>query len=234
MAKILIVEDESTIAEAVAYNLKRQGHSTAIAADGLAALEAFSREQPDLVLLDLMLPRMDGISVCRKLRQASNVPVLMLTARDEEIDKVVGLEVGADDYITKPFSMRELVARVQATLRRVEMDTSSQATGASALSVDDLVIDPARHEVRRAGSLVELAPKEFDLLLFLASHQGRVFSRDAILERVWGYSYGGETRTVDVHIRGLREKLEDDVTSPRYIETVRRVGYRFRQDAGHA
>lgn len=230
MASILIVEDESTIAEAISYTLKRQGHTVAIAGDGLAALEAFAQGKPDLVLLDLMLPKLDGISVCRKLRQNSAVPILMLTARDEEIDKVVGLEVGADDYITKPFSMRELVARVQATLRRVELDRGAQATandGGRVLAVGDLVIDAERHELRQGGKPVELAPKEFDLLLFLASHQGRVFSRDALLERVWGYTYGGETRTVDVHIRGLREKLADDAATPRYIETVRRVGYRF-------
>jgi DNA-binding response OmpR family regulator len=230
MAKILVVEDESTIAEAIQYNLRREGHETIVAPDGVAALAAFEQQRPDLVLLDLMLPRMDGIAVCRKLRQTSSVPILMVTARDEEMDKVVGLEVGADDYLAKPFGMRELLARVRALLRRVELDRTAETAEAKSqvLSINDLEIDVARHEVRQAGHLVELAPKEFDLLVFLASHRGRVFSRDALLEQVWGYSYAGETRTVDVHIRGLREKLKDDVASPRYIDTVRGVGYRFR------
>ncbi len=232
VTRILIVEDESTIAEAIRYNLKREGYEVTIASDGQAALVRFEQEKPDLVLLDLMLPKLDGVSVCRKLRQASNVPIVMLTARDEEIDKVVGLQVGADDYVTKPFSMRELIARVQAMLRRVELDQATVSLAADAggqvLAIEDLVIDTAQHEVRQADQPLDLTPKEFDLLYFLASHRGRVFSREALLERVWGYSYGGETRTVDVHVRGLREKLQDDAAAPRYIETVRRVGYRFR------
>ncbi len=231
MAKILVIEDEKTIALAIQYNLRREGYEAEIALDGEAALSAFDEFGPDLVVLDLMLPKIDGLTVCRKLRQRSSVPVLMLTARVEEVDKLVGLEVGADDYMTKPFSMRELVGRVRALLRRVELDRAAARTEPQAppvIKVADLVISAARHEVRQNGRLVELTPREFDLLLFLASYPGEVFSRDTLLEQVWGYSFPGDTRTVDVHVRGIRAKLGDEGPMSRYIETVRRVGYRFR------
>ncbi len=231
MVKVLVVEDEKTMALSVQYNLRREGYEVETALDGEAALISLKQEPPDLVILDLMLPKVDGLTVCRKLRQTSNVPVLMLTARTEEVDKLVGLEVGADDYMTKPFSMRELVGRVRAILRRVEMDWAAVRAEPQAppvVKAADLTISAARHEVRQGTRLVELAPREFDLLLFLASHPGEVFSRDVLLEQVWGYSFAGDTRTVDVHVRGIRAKLGDDGPLPRYIETIRRVGYRFR------
>ncbi len=231
MPKILVVEDEKTIALAVQHNLRREGYEAEIAGDGEEALGAFDEQVPDLIILDLMLPKIDGLTVCRRLRQKSSVPILMLTARTEEMDRVVGLEIGADDYMTKPFSMRELISRVGAILRRVEMDRSALAKAASAppmVSAGDVTIDVPRHEVRQSGRPVELTPREFDLLLYLVSHRGEVVSRDVLLEQVWGFSFAGDTRTVDVHIRGLRAKLGDEGPIPRYIETVRRVGYRFR------
>jgi DNA-binding response OmpR family regulator len=232
MAQILLVEDERTIAETVQYNLQRDGHEVAIASDGLVAVQSFEKSLFDLVILDLMLPGLDGMSVCRRIRQTSNVPILMLTARAEELDKVVGLEIGADDYMTKPFSMRELLARVRSLLRRVAMDKEGtelvKEVSGQVLVVDGLEVDVSRHEVRIDRQPIDLAPKEFELLVFLATNRGIVFNRDTLLERVWGYSYAGETRTVDVHIRGLREKLGDNADNPRFIETVRRVGYRFR------
>jgi DNA-binding response OmpR family regulator len=231
MTKILVVEDEKTIALTIQYNLRREGYEAEIALDGEAGLSAFDELVPDLVVLDLMLPKLDGLTVCRKLRHKSNVPVLMLTARAEEVDKLVGLEVGADDYMTKPFGMRELIGRVRAILRRVEMDRAAmraETLTPAVVKAADLTISTARHEVNQGNKQVELAPREFDLLLFLASHPGEVFSRDALLDQVWGYAFPGDTRTVDVHVRGIRAKLGDDGPVSRYIETVRRVGYRFR------
>ncbi|NPV09177.1 MAG: response regulator transcription factor [Anaerolineae bacterium] len=230
--KVLIVEDEPTLVDTLRYNLARQGYTVITAMDGLAALELARREQPDLVLLDIMLPELDGIEVCRLLRQEMSVPIIMLTARDEEIDKVVGLEVGADDYITKPFSMRELLARVKANLRRVRMTRQDSGDGeadarAQKLVLRDIVIDLGRREVLRQGSPVALTPREFELLAFLARNRGIVLSRELILERVWGWDFAGGTRTVDVHIRGLREKLEDDPAHPSRIVTVRGAGYRL-------
>ncbi len=230
--KVLVVEDEPTLVETLAYNLNRQGYTVVTATDGHAALAVARREQPDLIVLDLMLPGLDGFEVCRILRQEMNVPILMLTARTDEVDRVVGLEMGADDYLTKPFSMRELLARVKALLRRVRLMREEAAT-ASALSstdrieVGDLTIDLARRELRRGGQLIHLKPKEYDLLVFLARHAGIVLSRDLILERVWGWDFDGDSRTVDVHVRWLREKVEPDPAHPRHIVTVRGVGYRF-------
>jgi DNA-binding response OmpR family regulator len=230
--KVLIVEDESTLLETLEYNLSRQGYEVCTATDGLAALEMARQERPDAIVLDIMLPGLDGFEVCRILRQEMNVPVLMLTARDGEVDKVVGLEVGADDYMTKPFSMRELLARVKALLRRVrlireELEVGNSAIGAEALTFGDLTIDRSRCEVLRQGELLRLKPKEYELLVFLARNQGIVLSRDLILERVWGWDYDGGSRTVDVHVRWLREKIEPDSTHPARIVTVRGVGYRF-------
>jgi DNA-binding response OmpR family regulator len=237
--KILVVEDERTLRETLQYNLQRQGYEVLTVSDGLQAIKVARKERPDLILLDLMLPQIDGLEVCRVLRQEMALPILMLTARVDEVDKVVGLEVGADDYMTKPFSMRELMARVKALLRRerlireklaAESDSDDEMPDAAArapLIYGDLTIDLARHEVSRAGETLPLKPKEYELLAFLARHKGIVLSRDLILERVWGWSYGGGSRTVDVHVRWLREKIERDPANPERIITVRGVGYRF-------
>jgi DNA-binding response OmpR family regulator len=232
--KVLIVEDEPTLLETLEYNFTRQGYEVYTAADGLTALDVARQENPDVIVLDVMLPGIDGLEVCRILRREMNVPILMLTARADEVDKVVGIEVGADDYLTKPFSMRELLARVKALLRRVrlireELAAESEATetGGGPLTFGDLAIDVGRRQVMREGAPVHLKPKEYDLLLFLTRNQNSVLSRDLILERVWGWDYVGGSRTVDVHVRWLREKIEVDPASPTRIITVRGVGYRF-------
>ena len=236
--RILVVEDEISLQETLAYNLKRQGYEVETASTGDAALSQARQTRPDLIVLDVMLPGIDGFEVCRILRQEMNTPVLMLTARDDEIDRVVGLEVGADDYMVKPFSMRELIARVKAMLRRVrlvreEVAAETASTGApssgSAQSIvfENLVLDLTRREVRLDGQALTMKPKEFELLLFLAQHRGQVLSREFILERVWGWQYIGDGRTVDVHIRWLREKIEKDPGSPSRIVTVRGAGYMF-------
>ncbi|MCB0079994.1 MAG: response regulator transcription factor [Caldilineaceae bacterium] len=235
--KILVVEDETAIAETLEYNLTRQGYTVFMSANGFSALQMARQEAPDLVILDIMLPGMDGLEVCRVLRQETNVPILMLTARTEEIDKIVGLEVGADDYLTKPFSMRELQARVKAQLRRVrlireeihsaEEPTNDEAPQPKKLTFGNLVIVPDRREALLTGHPVQLKPMEFDLLLYLAHNRNLVLSRDQILEKVWGWDYNGGSRTVDVHIRWLREKIEANPAAPERIITVRGVGYRF-------
>jgi len=226
---VLVIEDEETLVEALRYNLAREGYRVATAADGEQALELAERERPDLVLLDLMLPKLDGLEVTRILRKRSSVPILMLTARATEVDKVVGLELGADDYVTKPFSMRELLARVRAVFRRQEMlKTGSATTDPSRrLSAGDLSIDLDTHQATLAGQPLSLKPREFDLLAFLVQNRGHAFTRDQLLERVWGYDYAGDTRTVDVHVRWLREKIEANPAEPTRILTVRGVGYRF-------
>ena len=228
--KILIVEDELTLQETLAYNLKHQGYEVVTASDGPSAIAQTKATHPDLILLDIMLPGMDGFEVCRILRKEFTTPILMLTARDDEIDRVVGLEVGADDYLTKPFSMRELIARVKAMLRRLHMiqETSASPAGEKRpLVFDNLLIDAKRREVKFNGSILTLSPKEFELLTFLAANQGRMLTRKYILETVWGWEYIGDSRTVDVHIRWLREKIELDPTKPKRIITVRGAGYRF-------
>ncbi len=232
--KILIVEDETTLQEALAYNLRRQGYNVEVAGDGPAALNVARRSRPDLIILDIMLPGMDGFEVCRILRQEMTTPVLMLTARDDEIDRVVGLEVGADDYLTKPFSMRELLARVKALLRRVRMVREEVGSGfiqseapQPILQYGNLMINMGRREVLLDGNPLPLKPKEYELLLYLAQHRGQVLTREQILERVWGWEYIGDSRTVDVHIRWLREKIEPEPAKPRRIVTVRGAGYRF-------
>jgi len=231
--KILVVEDEVALQETLAYNLNRQGYEVETAGDGITALDKARLLHPDLIVLDLMLPGLDGFEVCRILRQEMTTPVLMLTARDDEIDRVVGLEVGADDYLTKPFSMRELMARVKAMLRRVRLVREETAARAGTVApdhrftFDDLVIDLSRREVRKSDKVIPLKPKEFDLLHFLAQHRGQVLSRELVLEKVWGWEYIGDSRTVDVHIRWLREKIEDDPAQPQRIVTVRGAGYRF-------
>ena len=240
---ILVVEDDDTLRETIEYNLVTQGYEVTSVADGRRALEMARSEKPELVLLDVMLPVLDGFEVCRILRQEMSVPILMLTAKTEEIDRVVGLEMGADDYITKPFSMRELMARVRAMLRRVRLireemaaespevikseDVASEKPKTVSYQFDNLAIDMDRHEVRVDNVAVRLKPKEFELLEFLARHKGIALSRELILEKVWGWSYDGNSRTVDVHIRWLREKIEPNPTDPRRIVTIRGVGYRF-------
>jgi DNA-binding response OmpR family regulator len=229
--KVLVIEDEPALLETLAYNLERQGYDVVTASDGRAGIAIARSERPDLLVLDLMLPGVDGIEVCRVLRQEMNIPILMLTARADEIDKIVGLEVGADDYVTKPFSMRELMARVKALLRRDRMireEVAQETTpGGQRHVFGNLVIDEPRHEVRRDGKPLPLKPKEYELLLFLARQRGIVLSRDLILERVWGWNFDGGSRTVDVHVRWLREKIEEDPSEPRRIVTVRGIGYRF-------
>ena len=229
---ILVVEDEPVLLEALEDNLTRQGYEVCTATDGLQALKLARDARPDLIVLDIMLPELDGFEVCRILRREMNVPILMLTARADEVDKVVGLEVGADDYMTKPFSMREFLARVKALLRRVrlireELAAEQGAQTAEQLVFGDLIIDLARREVRRDGEPLHLKPKEYELLAFLARNRGVVLSRNLILERVWGWDYSGGSRTVDVHVRWLREKIEPDPAHPTRIVTVRGIGYRF-------
>ena len=222
--KILIVEDDPNILEALKYNLGKEGYDTITAIDGVQALELARTNKPDLIVLDIMLPKMSGFEVCRILRKEMAIPIIMLTARDDEIDKVTGLDLGADDYMTKPFSMRELMARIRAMLRRVEIQTVIPETP---LRFGDLEVDTLHHVITRAGNTLNLSPKEFDLLVFLTSNKGLVFSRDQLLEKVWGYDYSGDTRTVDVHIRWLREKIEDNSEEPKRLITVRGVGYKF-------
>jgi DNA-binding response OmpR family regulator len=228
---ILIVEDEASLQETLAYNLKRSGYQVLTAGDGQAALQVSRSHQPDLIILDVMLPIFDGFEVCRILRQETNIPILMLTARDEEIDRVIGLEIGADDYLTKPFSMRELQARVKALLRRVRLDRSEfegkSAKDQDILTFQDLELDVTRHELRLKGHPIPVKPKEFELMMYLARHRGQVLTRDLLLERVWGWDFSGGSRTVDVHIRWLREKIEADPSTPTRIVTVRGTGYRF-------
>jgi DNA-binding response OmpR family regulator len=229
---ILIVEDDLTLLDTLEYNLSNAGYTVLTASDGLTALETARAEQPDLIVLDVLLPGMDGFEVCRILRREMTVPILMLTARTDEVDRVVGLEMGADDYLTKPFSMRELLARVKALLRRVRLIREEVAAGRRApetetIAFGDLTIDLERHEVRYQGETLHLKPKEYDLLVFLARNSGIALSRDLILERVWGWDYVGGSRTVDVHVRWLREKIEPDPANPLRIVTVRGVGYCF-------
>lgn len=229
--RILVVDDEPALQETLAYNLTRQGYRVETAGDGPKAIEIARQVHPDLIVLDVMLPGLDGFEVCRILRQEMNVPILMLTARDDEIDRVIGLEMGADDYLTKPFSMREFLARVKAQLRRIRLireEIDAQViTPKETLRFDNLTLDITRREVLLNDIPLPIKPKEFDLLLYLARHRGQVLSREIILERVWGWEFGGGSRTVDVHIRWLREKIEIDPAHPQRIVTVRAVGYRF-------
>lgn len=230
-ATILVVDDERSLVDLVASYLEREGYRVHRAYDGTSAIETARRESPDLVVLDLMLPEFDGFEVCRQLRQFSDAYVLMLTARTEEIDRVIGLSVGADDYVTKPFSPRELVARVKAMLRRPRaMASSTRTTGDPPLQFDGLTIDLGAYEVRLNDQVLSLTPLEFELLKTLASHPGIVYSRSQLLDIAWGGDYFGDDHVVDVHISNLRKKLESDPSRPKFIETVRSVGYRFRRD----
>ncbi len=229
MQRVLIVDDEPRILEVVQKYLAREGFQVETAPDGEAALTNFNAHNPDLVVLDLMLPKVDGLEVFRRLRSKSTVPVIMLTAKGEETDRIVGLELGADDYITKPFSPRELVARVKAVLRRASA-TPLAGAGERPLTRGDLYIDPRARSVELNEKPVELTSKEFDLLWFLASHPGQVFTRTQLLDNVWGYEFYGDASTVTVHVRRLREKIEPDAADPRYITTVWGVGYRFEKE----
>jgi len=229
--KILVVEDDPTLLETLIYNLKHEGYKVDGVADGHAALKAAREQTPNLIILDIMLPGIDGLEITRILRQEMTIPILMLTARDSEIDRVLGLEIGADDYLTKPFSMRELMARIKALLRRVRIDEEKAAQEPSRvvekLEFDNLTINLSRIEVTLDDKVLALKPKEYELLLYLARHRGQVMSRDNILERVWGWDFSGGSRTVDVHVRWLREKIEKEPANPNRIVTIRGVGYRF-------
>ena len=225
-----MVDDEPALVSTISYSLRKEGYDVLTASDGERALALARRERPDLIVLDLMLPKVDGLEVCRQLRQSQtlrSVPIMMLTAKADEVDKVVGLEVGADDYVTKPFSMRELVARAKAMLRRSHMEPG-EPPDEEPVSLGNVTLDLAQRRVTREGKELALKPKEFDLLRFFARHPGHVYSREQLLDQVWGMGYVGEQRTVDVHIRWLREKIEEDPGKPRLIETVRGVGYRAR------
>ncbi len=224
--KVLVVDDEKTLVKALTFNLEKEGYEVAAAYDGEEALKQIESDNPDIVILDLMLPGLDGFEVCRRVRKNLDIPIIMLTAKGDDIDKILGLELGADDYITKPFNPRELIARVKAILRRSD---SQSSTLKNLIKVQDLQIDLYQHKVRVKGSEIDLTSKEFALLNLLATHPGRVYSREQLLEQIWGYNYYGDARTVDVHIRHLREKLEADPSNPRYILTVWGTGYKFRE-----
>jgi two-component system, OmpR family, response regulator RegX3 len=227
---ILVVEDEPTLRETLAEALESEGFGIVQAADGREALERFRASSPDLVLLDLMLPEVSGIDVCRIIRAESGVPIVILTAKGAELDKVLGLELGADDYVTKPFSLRELTARIRALFRRSERQATSDAP-APVVDLGRVQADLAGHRLLRDGRAVAVKPKAFELLAFLLRNPGQVFTRDQLLERVWGYDYGGETRTVDVHVHWLRTEIEDDPSQPLLLQTVRGVGYVLRRPA---
>jgi two-component system OmpR family response regulator len=224
--KILLVEDDRTLLDVLKYNLVKEGYNVVTATDGAQALEVARTQKPELIVLDIMLPELNGLEVCRILRKDMTVPILMLTAKGEEIDKIVGLEVGADDYMTKPFSMRELLARVRAMLRRTRM-AGSESAEEGMINIGNLAIDTPRRRATLGGMALDLTQKEFGLLAFLARSRGLVFSREQLLERVWGYDYAGGTRTVDVHIRWLREKIEENPAEPKRLITVRGVGYKL-------
>jgi two-component system response regulator RegX3 len=226
---VLVVDDEQSYRDALTVALKREGFAVETAADGVEALDRFDAVQPALVLLDVMLPRVSGVDVCRQIRTRSRVPIIMVTARNAEIDAVVGLEVGADDYVTKPFRLRELIARVRAALRRVPVGAEPNGSAADMLEIGDVKLDAARHEVSVRGDLVALPLKEFELLELLLANAGRVLTRDVLIDRIWGPNYYGDTKTLDVHVKRLRAKVEEDPSSPTRIVTVRGVGYRFEK-----
>lgn len=224
---VLVVEDEDSFIDALTVGLKREGFRVHIARDGAEALDVFDVVRPDLVLLDVMLPKVSGIDVCRELRSKSKVPIIMVTAKGAEIDTVVGLEVGADDYVTKPYRLRELVARMRAVLRRAPDETTLLTHGDEVLAVGDVVVDPERHEVTVRGQDVTLPLKEFELLTVLLDNAGRVLTRDVLIDRVWGHDYVGDTKTLDVHVKRLRAKVEEDPSNPSRIVTIRGLGYKY-------
>ena len=227
-ARVLVVDDEESFVDALSVGLRGEGFDVHVARDGVEALEVFDDVQPDLVLLDVMLPRLSGLDVCRELRARSTVPILMVTARDDELDAVVGLELGADDYVTKPYALRELVARMRAALRRSQTTRSlDEMLARTAIDVGDVTLDPERHEVLVRGEQIHLPLKEFELLEALMSNAGRVVSRESLIDQVWGPDYVGDTKTLDVHIKRLRARVEENPSEPTRIATVRGVGYRF-------
>lgn len=225
---ILVIEDEAPIVEILKFNLTKSGYRVLAAYDGEEGYRLALSEKPDLILLDVMLPKMDGFEVCKKVREKQSTPIIMLTARDEEVDKVLGLELGADDYCTKPFSVRELMARVKANIRRTSSDAPSGDNG-ELITFQNLTINPSRYEVSKEGKVIDLTLREFELLKFLAIQPGQIFTRETLLEKVWGYEYFGDVRTVDVTVRRLREKVEDNPASPNFIMTKRGVGYYFNK-----
>jgi len=228
--KILVVDDEKPIVDLISFNLKKEGHEIIEAHDGEEAYNLALSEKPDLILLDVMLPKMDGFTVCRKLREKISTPIIMITAKEEEVDKVLGLELGADDYMTKPFGIRELIARVKANLRRTEIESQpEQQEAQDEMKIGDLIINFTSYEVSKDNKVIDLTLREFELLKFLANYSGQVFSREALLEKVWGYEYYGDMRTVDVTVRRLREKIENNAAEPEYILTKRGVGYYFKK-----
>ncbi len=227
---VLIVEDEESFVEALVVGLKREGFLVHVARDGVSALTVFEAVRPDLVLLDVMLPSLSGLDVCREIRSRSRTPIVMVTAKSSEIDTVVGLEVGADDYVTKPYRLRELVARIRAVLRRAPRE--GEMASEEVVQVGEVALDPARHEVRLRGDEVQLPLKEFDLLEILLDNAGRVLTRETLIDRVWGSNYVGDTKTLDVHVKRLRAKLEDDPSDPKRIVTIRGLGYRYERPAG--
>jgi len=226
---ILVVEDEPSFAEALAIGLKKEGFRISVATDGVEALQLWRRDEPDLILLDIMLPKMSGLDVCREIRATSKVPIIMVTAKTGEIDAVVGLEVGADDYVTKPYRLRELVARIRAVLRRADesVEVPPRVPG-ERVQIGDVSVDPLSHEVRVRGELVHLPLKEFEVLMLLVDNAGRVLLREVIIDRAWGSDYHGDTKTLDVHIKRLRSKIEDDPANPRRIVTIRGLGYKYQ------
>lgn len=228
--KILVVDDEKSIADILVFNLKKEGYEAISANDGRSGLEKVFSEKPDLILLDVMMPEMDGFEVCKKVREKLNTPIIMLTARAEELDKVLGLELGADDYVTKPFSVRELMARVKANLRKKVIASEEEQKNENVLVFKDIEIDLDKYEVRKRGEVLELTLREFELIKFLAMNKSQIFSRETLLEKVWDYEYYGDLRTVDVTVRRLREKLEDEPSKPDYVMTKRGVGYYFKKD----
>jgi two-component system response regulator RegX3 len=227
MTKILIVEDESSFSEAISFLLGKEGFETDVAENGRTALELFKASAYDLVLLDLMIPEVSGIEVCRAIRTTSVVPIIMLTAKDSEVDKVVGLELGADDYVTKPYSSRELVARIKAVLRRGTPESADADSSSAIQSAGNIRMDVERHQVTVNGTLINLPLKEFELLEFLMRNEGRVLTRGQLIDRVWGGDYYGDTKTLDVHIKRLRSKIEEDPANPQLIQTIRGLGYKF-------
>jgi two-component system response regulator RegX3 len=228
---VLVVDDEQSYRDALSVALQREGFLVETAADGIEAVERFESMKPALILLDVMLPRVSGIDVCRQIRAKSRTPIIMVTARSSEIDAVVGLEVGADDYVSKPFRLRELIARVRATLRRIPVAEEAEAPGPEVIEIGDVRLDSSRHEVSVRGDLVALPLKEFELLELLLANAGRVLTRDVLIDRIWGPNYFGDTKTLDVHVKRLRGKVEDDPSNPTRIVTVRGVGYRFERSA---
>ena len=227
--KILVVDDERPISDIIKFNLEKENYKVVVAEDGQQALDMTYEHKPDLIILDIMLPVMDGFTVCKKLRDTLSTPIIMLTAKEEEVDKVLGLELGADDYMTKPFSVRELMARVKANIRRVNFGVSDNEENGQVIKSGNLVIDLTRYEVRKNDKPLELTLREFELLKYLALHPEQVFSRETLLEEVWGYEYYGDVRTVDVTVRRLREKVEDEPSNAKYVQTKRGVGYYFRR-----